>query len=130
MSIITHENYLYIGTYERGVWKRPLVATGVHDPFTKWTPEEYHLSQNYPNPFNPVTTIRFHVQPAINQSLQKIKLAVYDFLGKEVAILVYKNLAAGDYEVKFDGNNYPSGTYFYHLEANGITQTKKMILLK
>ena len=31
---------------------------------------------------------------------------------------------------KFDGTNFPSGVYFYRLQAKDYIQTRKMILLK
>lgn len=88
-------------------------------------PKEFNLEQNYPNPFNPVTKIKFSISNHSN-----VKLAVYDILGKEVAILVEKNLNAGKYEVLFDAVNLPSGIYFYRLNADGHSESKKMIMIK
>ena len=89
------------------------------------TPQSFTLSQNYPNPFNPTTSIRYTVS-----SITNVRLAVYDILGREVAILVDEEKTAGSCTVKFNGSNLPSGVYFYRLEANGFVQTKKMNLLK
>ena len=88
-------------------------------------PVKYELSQNYPNPFNPVTKINF--------SIQKngfVTLKVFDVLGREVENLVNENRVAGNYSVEFNGSNLTSGLYFYRLEANGFTETKKMLLVK
>ncbi len=88
-------------------------------------PETYKLVQNYPNPFNPVTNIGFRIV-----DFSFTRLAVYDALGKEVTILVNKQLRPGTYEVNWDASAYPSGVYFYKLSANGFTETKKMVLIK
>ncbi len=86
---------------------------------------EFSLSQNYPNPFNPNTVISF--QLAVNTFAS---LKVYDLLGREVAKLVNEKLQPGTYEVNFDGTNYPSGVYFYTIEAGNFKESKKMILIK
>ncbi|MFZ1321271.1 MAG: T9SS type A sorting domain-containing protein [Ignavibacteria bacterium] len=88
-------------------------------------PNEFKLSQNYPNPFNPVTKIGFDVQKT---SLMKLK--IFNLLGKEVSELVNGQLNPGKYEVSFDAGNYESGIYFYRLETENFSQTKRMILLK
>lgn len=88
-------------------------------------PVKYSLSQNYPNPFNPSTNIQFDIQ---RQGL--VSLKVYDFLGREIKTLVNESLQAGSYESTFDASGLGSGVYFYKLEAEGFTETKKMILLK
>ncbi|MCZ7612939.1 MAG: T9SS type A sorting domain-containing protein [Ignavibacteriaceae bacterium] len=87
--------------------------------------EEYSLEQNYPDPFNPSTKIAYSIP-----SLSFVKLKVYNELGKEIKTLVDEEEPAGNYLVEFDGANLPSGTYFYQLIANNISETKKMILLK
>ena len=88
-------------------------------------PGDFKLYQNYPNPFNPTTTIRFTIS-----DLRFTILKVYDLLGKEVAILVNRELSAGKYDVEFNGGNQPSGVLFYQLIAGNYTETKKMILLR
>jgi hypothetical protein len=51
-------------------------------------------------------------------------------MGRIVSTLVNARLNPGSYEVNFDSSNFPGGTYFYSLETGGITETKKMIVLK
>lgn len=92
-------------------------------------PEKISLSQNYPNPFNPQTKIRFAVPVNSNNALVNIK--VYDIVGKEVAVIVNETLNDGEYEVTFNGNNLPSGIYFYSLNIDGqFIDSKKMMLIK
>jgi len=86
---------------------------------------KYSLEQNYPNPFNPVTTIPFEIlKPGF------VKLTIYDMFGHEVTILVNERLKQGVYKVEFNGQNLPSGIYFYKLQTDQFTGVKKMILVK
>jgi hypothetical protein len=87
------------------------------------------LEQNYPNPFNPSTQIRFTVGTQDLASLP-VRLAVYDVLGREIAVLVDGPMSAGAHSVNFDASNLTSGVYLYKLEAGGMTQTKRMTLVK
>jgi hypothetical protein len=89
------------------------------------TPKEFSLSQNYPNPFNPNTKIAFDI-PA--QEFVAIK--VYDILGREVKSLLNETKSPGNYEINFNGDELPSGTYIYQIRAGSFVETKKMILLK
>ncbi len=88
-------------------------------------PKNYSLSQNFPNPFNPTTVIKY----ALSENV-KVRLIIYDVLGKQVAELVNREEAAGIYEVKFDGSSLASGIYFYRLTTDKFTKINKMILLK
>jgi len=88
-------------------------------------PTNFKLFQNYPNPFNPTTSIKYEVS-----SIANVKLAVYDILGREIETLVNEEKFPGEYEVKFNASNLPSGTYFYVLRAGNFSETKKMILMK
>lgn len=57
-------------------------------------------------------------------------MKVYDMLGREVAILVNEQKTPGNYEVKFDGTLLSSGVYLYKLEYGGLSQTRKLLLIK
>ena len=92
---------------------------------TSQTPEGFELSQNYPNPFNPSTKISFSIP-----SSGLTKLTVFDISGREIAQLVNEELSSGTYEYTFDAGSLTSGAYFYRIEANGFTETKKMLLIK
>jgi len=86
---------------------------------------DYVLRQNYPNPFNPTTTIAYDLKAS-----GKVRLSVYDLMGKEVAVLVDGIQSAGNHKVRFDGSNLPSGIYFYQLQSGSFTETKKLVLLR
>ena len=88
-------------------------------------PLSYSLSQNYPNPFNPVTKIKYEIPTE-----GKVKLMIYDVLGREIKTLVNEVKPAGKYIVEFNGSNFASGVYFYRIYAGKYTDVKRMVLVK
>ena len=101
-----------------------------HDIHAKEIISSYSVN-NYPNPFNPTTTISYQLPEK-----SFVTLKVYDILGKEVTTLVNETKSAGYHSVIFDaghserGRGMTSGVYIYTISANGIVQTKKMLLTK
>ncbi|NOX66926.1 MAG: T9SS type A sorting domain-containing protein [Chlorobi bacterium] len=93
-------------------------------------PTEFVLEQNYPNPFNPSTTINYSIPANVKGETANVQLIVYDILGNELAILVDKKQAAGEYSVTFNADNFPSGLYLYKLQAGDLVNVKKMMLIK
>ncbi|KAA3598081.1 MAG: T9SS C-terminal target domain-containing protein [Calditrichaeota bacterium] len=90
-------------------------------------PNEFSLSQNYPNPFNPTTIINY--QLAMNS---EGKLIIFNILGEKVREFSLKNSQGS---ITWNGTdnferNVSSGIYFYKLETEGFSETKKMLLLK
>jgi endonuclease I len=100
-------------------------STGPSSVAFTLAPDEFRLHQNYPNPFNPTTTITF----SLSQS-SIVSLRVFDVLGREVATLVDECLNGGGYNVVWNATNVPSGAYLYRLNANGVVQSRRMLLLK
>lgn len=88
-------------------------------------PNRFFLQQNFPNPFNPSTVIRYEL--AVNSFAV---LKIYDVLGNEISTLVNEKQNAGTYEAEWQANNFPSGIYFYKLDAENFSGTKQMVLLK
>ncbi|MEW6061236.1 MAG: T9SS type A sorting domain-containing protein [Bacteroidota bacterium] len=88
-------------------------------------PTKFSLEQNYPNPFNPATTIRFTLPVSGFTSLK-----IFDVLGKNVATLVNEELAPGSYSLQWNATGFASGLYFYRLESNNYSMTKKLIVAK
>jgi photosystem II stability/assembly factor-like uncharacterized protein len=110
------------------------VTIGIN-PISSEIPVNFSLLQNYPNPFNPTTCIKFAIPPVGNGRDRSVTIKIYDVLGNEISTLVNQKLNPGSYEVTWpapaeDASIYPSGTYFYRLQAGDFTETKKMILLK
>jgi hypothetical protein len=109
----------------------PLVATGVNG--TPAVPQTMKLEQNYPNPFNPQSNVRYQIS-----EISEVKLAVYDLLGREVAVLVNERKTPGSYEIRFDGMGLASGMYVYRLiahptdggHAGSYVETRTMLLLR
>ena len=100
-------------------------GTAVTPIGTATVPQSYSLAQNYPNPFNPSTIITFDVAKT-----QRVKLAVYDMLGKEIEVIANDVMSPGSYRATFAGASYPSGVYYYRLVTEGFSETKKMLLVK
>ena len=87
--------------------------------------DKYTLYQNYPNPFNPVTVIKFAVPERTF-----VRLTVYDMLGREIKTLINEVQGQGVYSVIWDASSVPSGVYFYRLQTDKFTSTKKMVVIK
>jgi len=115
------------GTYQ--IWSVPIeiLSVGVDDENNFTVPSEFELKQNYPNPFNPSTSIEFNLPIGSNVSLK-----IFDATGKEVVTLINEFKGTGNHRINFEANKYnlSSGVYFYTLSADGLTQTKPMMLLK
>ncbi|HAY34844.1 MAG TPA: hypothetical protein DCY06_12000 [Bacteroidetes bacterium] len=93
--------------------------------FDNTIPEKFSLNQNYPNPFNPNTKISFDLARSSN-----VNLTVFNSVGQKVMSLFEGYKPAGSYIATFDGSSLASGTYYYRLETDFFTETKKMQLIK
>jgi hypothetical protein len=98
-------------------------ATGVHEPDV--SRRSFALKQNFPNPFNPTTTIQF----SLTQS-DFVTLSIFNPAGQLVSTLVEGLMGTGHHSVVFDGSNLTSGVYFYRLNVDGSSLTKKLVLIK
>ncbi|MBD3339113.1 MAG: T9SS type A sorting domain-containing protein, partial [Candidatus Lokiarchaeota archaeon] len=81
--------------------------------------------QNFPNPFNPTTIFRFNLPKS-----SFVTLKIYSLLGQQIETLINDYRPAGEYEVKWNAIELPSGMYFYCLEFEGFSKRKKLILMK
>jgi hypothetical protein len=88
-------------------------------------PVEVALAPPYPNPARLQATLRF----ALPES-QRVRLAVYDALGREVALLVSGEIEAGRHGAVLDAARLPSGTYLVRLEAGSETRTQRVTVLR
>ena len=93
-------------------------------------PSAFTLDQNYPNPFNPTTTIPFGLVRETH-----VELAVFDVLGKRIALLVDDTFPAGTYTVEWDGRDdtgarVAGGAYIYRVKTERTVVSKTMTLLK
>ncbi len=94
--------------------------TGVNE-----VPDKYELSQNFPNPFNPTTKITYNIKAQTN-----VKLSVFDAMGRMVSFINKGVQLPGNYSINFDGTAISSGVYYYRLDTDFFTDTKKMLLIK
>lgn len=130
--------YLFAGTINSGsgggIWRRSLseMITSIQASNSEF-PSVFKLHQNYPNPFNPMTSISFDLP---KKSYVVIK--IFDVIGREVTTLVNGYLAAGKHVRTWNASSFPSGIYFYRINAQQIggsqrevfTSTKKLLLMK
>ena len=104
-------------------------ASKAGDPVAEEAPAEvpaaFALEQNYPNPFNPATTLTFGLPE--NSDIQ---LAVYDVMGRQVAMLAEGTMPAGEHRVTFEAQGLPSGTYLARLTTPQSSFTRIMQLIK
>ena len=119
-----------VGTDGEILYRKGLL-TDNPDLITK-PPTLFALHQNFPNPFNGSTRITYdlpHVTP--------VQLMVYNVLGQVVATLVNEVQPVGRYNVEFFGSrvtddgivDLPTGLYFYRLQTDFFTETRKFLLL-
>jgi len=123
-SMVVGYNYL-LAANDSAVWRCPLTYVTNVEKISTEMPTKYSLSQNYPNPFNPSTTIRYQIP---KQGI--VTLKIYDITGKEIETLVNELQSPGTYEVNWNAGKYSSGVYFYKIESENFTDTKRMLLVK
>ncbi|MBX7043353.1 MAG: T9SS type A sorting domain-containing protein, partial [Ignavibacteria bacterium] len=88
-------------------------------------PAKHKLYQNYPNPFNPLTEIRFELyKPA------DVELTVFDISGRKFKNLENRRFDAGDHIVRFDAGGLSSGIYILQFNADGVSESMKMVYTK
>ncbi|MEJ2636674.1 MAG: FG-GAP-like repeat-containing protein [Calditrichia bacterium] len=90
------------------------------------------LGQNYPNPFNMNTTIPVSFG---SRGTGGATLVIYNLLGQEIRRFEFDNPSAGINKIQWNGldrfgHPVASGTYVYRLIYDGLTMTKKLLLLK
>jgi hypothetical protein len=57
-------------------------------------------------------------------------LAIYDLLGREVAVLVNERMEAGRYQTTFNAAGMASGMYLCRMQAGDFVQVHRMVLVK
>ena len=114
------------------VWNFTTSSSSGFHPIDESIPDKFYLSSNYPNPFNAVTQFKFGLPTA-----GEVELIIWDIQGWKICELLRKKLSAGEYQVSWNAENFPSGIYLLDLrvvDATNLTslfkQTRKIILLK
>lgn len=120
----TPDGYLIAGIEGRGLFR---VAAGIttDNEDTSGLPSVLSLHAAYPNPFASSTTLTFDLPaPA------RVTLTVFDVLGREAAVVLDEQRAAGTHNVTWTPTGLPSGIYIARLETGGGVQTRRLILTR
>ncbi len=113
-----------LGTVSEPV--RFFVGTSVAtDDAVSALPERFALGAAYPNPFADQTTITYDVPEAV-----RVRVTVYDALGRELRTLVDADAAPGRHAATFDAAALPGGMYFYVLEAGAFRDTGTVVVVR
>ncbi len=98
--------------------------------FVPTRPSAITLYPNYPNPFGAGSasgSSRTSISFALPSDMS-VRLAVFDVLGREVAVLAEGPHSAGTYRLQFDGKSLPGGLYFVRLETSDSHTTQRILL--
>ena len=96
------------------------------EPSPDGTPGTHNLSAVFPNPFNPQA--RFTLEVAEQQN---VNIAVFDALGRQVALLHDGALGAGTiHQFRIDGASLPSGVYVVRAIGERFTDVRQVTLAK
>lgn len=106
------------------------ITTALDDHISQNIPKKYGLFQNIPNPFNPETIIQYQLPKK-----SKVRLEVYNIVGKLIKTLINKSQTAGYYTIRWNGNDkygHPvaSGVYLYKIMTEEFVQVRKMLLIR
>ncbi len=112
------------GTVVRFVTNDPLFVDA-EDDAPAAQPASFALEAAYPNPFRSGATVTYRLGEAGD-----VRLAVYDVLGRRVAVLADEPQAAGAHRARFEASGLASGVYLVVLEAGGERHARKLLLLR
>ena len=104
------------------------LTEGDIEPCSQWVEPSvkslFRIYPAYPNPFNPETVIPFSLShPA------RVRMTVFDLLGRPVCTLLDDDLASGRWEIPFHAEEMAAGTYFFQLEVDSRQEVGRLILL-
>ena len=107
-----------------------LLKIGGHSQPVYLLPEQTALLQNYPNPFNSTTLIPFTLAKE-----SRIKITIYNLLGREVIVLKDEFIMPGFHKVIWRGRDKfgvpaASGVYFIQFEAANVRHVRKLSMIK
>lgn len=141
LAQVSGTEYQDDGGWNQSYWLVAVDHAGNRSDFTEWSntdvsgvdgslPRVVALRDAAPNPFNPATKISFDLPRS-----QHVNLAIYGIDGKRVKVLVDEVRAAGTNQVTWRGMNdagqrVASGTYLYRMEAEGFSETRRIMMVK
>jgi hypothetical protein len=92
-------------------------------------PEHTDLRAVYPNPSRGAVSVDYHLKAA-----QRVRIGVYDLLGRRVQTLVDGRRPAGHHTVRWDGRSQSgpaaSGAYFVRMRAESMTANRRVVLVR
>ncbi len=115
------DGYTYIEDYINGLVPQNIMAVKE----TSQIPSSLALLQNFPNPFNPNTKIEYQIPRT-----EKVRIEVFDLLGRRLAVLVDGIISAGEHNINFNASGLSSGVYIYRLSSSNQIISRKMIVIK
>ena len=89
------------------------------------TPAAFALRGVYPNPLSGVAAVGYDLPEAA-----RVRVAVYDVLGREVVMLDEGEVAAGRHLVRLDASAWPSGVYVVRLAAGSDATTRRVTVVR
>jgi hypothetical protein len=127
VSLATDSQYVYAGTTQGKVWRRPRseFVTAVR----VWTTPAGEVPRatllNYPNPCNASTLFRCTLARAGGATLR-----LYDMLGRHVLTVLDRPLAAGEHQWPADLSSLPTGVYLAVFNAFEVSATSRVVLIR
>ena len=91
--------------------------------------DRFEMLYNYPNPFNSETQVWFNIPASVEDEV-RVRVEVYDILGRRVMTLMDENRSAGKQDVLFNAGHLSSGIYILRMTAGGSADSHKLMLLK
>lgn len=124
-EILVDDNSIPMGDDEVAQIDKPFQQIVLRMSGIEELPGELSIDQNFPNPFNAQTQIQYTV-PQRNP----IQITLINILGETVRILKEEVMDPGEYSLKLDLSDLPSGIYFYRIESINVSITRKLSFLK
>jgi len=101
------------------------IPAGVQNPTVGELPAEFIFKGVFPNPFNNTTEIRFRLPRDA-----RLKVAVYNLLGREAAVLAEDIFNAGLNSIRWEADDLASGIYIVNISGGDFSEWRKVVLLK
>lgn len=87
--------------------------------------QKFYAIKSYPNPFNSSTVINYSLKRNA-----RIKLEIFDMLGRRVVSGIDQIQPAGNYNYLWNAADYSSGVYFARVEIDSFSKTIKLNLIR
>lgn len=116
----TEAGYVYASDFD-GLLTVLQLNTGSNVANEDAAPQPERFAEVYPNPTRSGATVRFSLETA-----GPVRAALYDVLGREVAVVAEGTFAAGPHTIALDSARLPVGAYLLRVEAGEAVQTLRL----